>query len=44
MQYATGDQQQNLIYLYDLPKEETDSRKIAIAFEEQSGVTLDKKP
>ena len=38
------DQAQNLIYLYDLPKEETDSRKIAIAFEEQSGVTLDKKP
>jgi len=44
MQYATGDQQQNLIYLYDLPKDETDSRKIAIAFKEKAGVLLDTKP
>ena len=39
-----ADQTQNLIYLYDLPKEETDSRKIAMAFEDQAGVILDKKP
>lgn len=44
MQYATGDQQQNLIYLYDLPKEQTDSRKIAIAFKEKADVLLDTKP
>jgi len=44
MQYPTGDQQQNLIYLYELPKMETDSRKIAIAFKEQAGVVLDIKP
>lgn len=39
-----SDPAQNLIYLYDLPKEETDSRKIAIAFEEQAGVILEQKP
>ena len=44
MQYATGDQQQNLIYLYDLPRNETDSRKIAIAFKEKANILLDQKP
>jgi polyadenylate-binding protein len=44
MQYATGDQQQNLIYLYDLPRDETDSRKIAIAFKERAGILLETKP
>lgn len=44
MQYGTGDQQQNLIYLYDLPREETDSRKIAIAFKEKANIVLETKP
>jgi hypothetical protein len=44
MSYAVGEQQQNLIYLYDLPKDETDSKKIAIAFKEQAGILLDTKP
>ena len=44
MQYATGDQQQNLIYLYDLPRDETDTRKIAIAFKERANILLDTKP
>lgn len=44
MHYSTGDQSQNLIYLYDLPREETDSRRIAIAFKETAGINLDSKP
>jgi RNA recognition motif-containing protein len=44
MQYATGDQQQNLIYLYDLPREETDSKRIAIAFKERANILLETKP
>lgn len=44
MQYGTGDQQQNLIYLYDLPRDQTDSRKIAIAFKEKAGIVLDTRP
>ena len=38
------DQNQNLIYLYDLPREETDSRRIAMAFKEKAGISLDTKP
>ena len=44
MQFNSTDQAQNLIYLYDLPKDETDSRKIAIAFKEMADVILDSKP
>jgi hypothetical protein len=44
MHYSNGDQSQNLIYLYDLPREETDSRRIAIAFKEKAGISLDTKP
>ena len=44
MHYSAGDQSQNLIYLYDLPREETDSRRIAIAFKEKAGISLDTKP
>jgi polyadenylate-binding protein len=44
MQYASGDQQQNLIFLYDLPRDETDSRKIAMAFKERCGILLETKP
>ena len=44
MSHATlGDQ--NLIYLYDLPKSEINSTKLAEAFEREAGVTLvDGKP
>ena len=44
MQFNSSDQNQNLIYLYDLPKDETDSRKIAIAFKEMADVVLETKP
>ena len=44
MQFNSSDQTQNLIYLYDLPKDETDSRKIAIAFKELADVVLETKP
>lgn len=44
MQYATGDQQQNLVYLYDLPRDETDSKRIAIAFKERANILLETKP
>jgi len=37
-------QEQNLIYLYDLPKDKVSSTKIAEAFKEQCGVKLDPKP
>ena len=33
-----------LIYLYDLPKDEISCNKIAITFKEKSGVILDSKP
>ena len=32
----------NIIFLYDLPKEETNSKAIAIVFEKQAGIILDK--
>ena len=35
---------QNYIYLYDLPKEELTSQKIASVFETQGGVVLANKP
>jgi len=38
------DFQQNLIYLYDLPKDKSSSAKIAIAFKEKANVTLEAKP
>jgi len=34
----------NLIYLYDLPKDEISSTKIAMAFKDQAGVVLDSRP
>jgi hypothetical protein len=37
-------QEQNLIYLYDLPKKETTSVAIAEAFKERANVILDPKP
>lgn len=42
MSQPLGDQ--NYIYLYDLPKSEINSTKLAQAFEQQCGVTLDGKP
>jgi hypothetical protein len=44
MQYASGDQQQNLMYLYDLPRDETDSKRIAIAFKDIANILLEVKP
>lgn len=44
MNQPLGDQQQNLIYLYDLPKEEISSKKIAEAFKNQAQVNLDVMP
>ena len=37
-------QEQNLIYLYDLPKDGVSSVKIAEAFYAQCGIRLDTKP
>jgi len=42
MSQQFGDQ--NYIYLYDLPKEELTSQKIASVFENQGGCTLANKP
>jgi polyadenylate-binding protein len=39
-----GDQHQNLIYLYDLPKADISSKKIAEAFKNQAQVHLDIQP
>lgn len=35
---------QNLLYLYDLPKDLTSSRKLAMIFQEQAGVLLESRP
>jgi len=35
---------QQLIYLYDLPKEDITCNKIAQVFKDKSGVVLDSKP
>jgi len=35
---------QNLIYLYDLPKENISSTKLAMVFKEQAGVILESRP
>lgn len=37
-------QDQNLIYLYDLPKIDTTSTRLAEAFKSQAGVQIDGKP
>lgn len=37
-------QEQNLIYLYDLPKDKVSAVKIAEAFHAQCGIRLDPKP
>lgn len=44
MHQPLGDQHQNLIYLYDLPKDKISSKKIAEAFKTQAGVTLEVQP
>jgi signal recognition particle receptor subunit beta len=41
---STQDPKTNLIYLYDLPKEEISSTKIAMIFKDQAGVVLDSRP
>ena len=35
---------QNLLYLYDLPKEETNSTKLAMIFKEKAGVIIGPRP
>ena len=42
MQFSES--QQNLLYLYDLPKDTVDSKKLAMIFKEQAGITLDTRP
>ena len=42
MQFSES--QQNLLYLYDLPKDTVSSKKLAMIFKEQAGVTLDTRP
>jgi len=42
-QYFDGPTQ-NLIYLYDLPKDIISSTKIAMAFKEQGGIVLESRP
>ena len=37
-------EKQNLIYLYDLPKKEVDSKKIAMAFKDKADVDLKQRP
>lgn len=37
-------EKQNLIYLYDLPRDEVDSKKIAMVFESQAKVVLENRP
>ena len=37
-------EKQNLIYLYDLPKKEVDSKKIAMAFKKMADVDLKQRP
>jgi hypothetical protein len=46
MQYTTTQEglPNNLIFLYDLPKESVSSTKLAMIFKEQAGIVLDSRP
>lgn len=44
MNQPLGDQHQNLIYMYDLPKDDISSKKLAQIFKTQAGVSMDVQP